>query len=89
MKLERDRFPPISGSHIIDKELHILIHFIIRDFIVVWYKEISDDPDLLEQIGDNLIAALTSLSHRSVFEGLVTTVLPLFIVYKLSYFGSY
>lgn len=54
----------LSGAAVIDETLHVMIDFVLRDYIHSWYDFVSDDDEFIHQLRKALQEILVNLSSR-------------------------
>jgi sorting nexin-25 len=74
-------FPPLIPDYpIVSRSLNDIMIFIVRDFILTWYKDISSSPAFPTAVSaimhSSLETLLTRLSHLDLPELLVRKILP-------------
>ncbi|KAG1652088.1 Sorting nexin-13 [Nymphon striatum] len=55
----------MTGSIIIDEQLHEILQYALRDFVQNWYTAISEDEQFIHEIGKAAQEAIISFSNRS------------------------
>jgi hypothetical protein len=60
--------PSLTGSYLIDDELHKIIDLIIRDYVEVWYKaDISNKEDFIKTIRVSIYNAVRYVNSWYLF----------------------
>lgn len=57
----------LTGANNIDEQLQEILDYVFRDYIEVWYKEITDDRQFLFELRKVFNRAISNFASRYVY----------------------
>eukprot|EP00055_Hartaetosiga_balthica_P017609 m.119609 g.119609 ORF g.119609 m.119609 type:complete len:204 (+) comp9359_c0_seq6:36-647(+) len=89
---ERKQIQSITGEELIDHELMLVIALMLRDYVEVWYKDITPDTEFVDETRDVLLRLISLLAERCQaidwFELITKTVVDVFIRHVQLFAGA-
>lgn len=62
----------LTGASNIDEQLQEILDFVFRDYIEIWYKEITDDTQFMLELRKVFNRAISNFASRFVVYHVVT-----------------